>query len=82
MPPLFPLGNLETVLEKLAAAIALAREIVASAFAVKTLLDREVKIEAALFYPGAPDGEQAERPQRVVQGRQRLVKFSFERLAV
>jgi hypothetical protein len=29
------------------------------AFAVKTLLDREVKIEAALFYPGAPDGEQA-----------------------
>ena len=29
------------------------------AFAVKTLLARKVKIEAALFYPGAPDGEQA-----------------------
>jgi PD-(D/E)XK nuclease superfamily len=29
------------------------------AFAVKTLLASKVEIEAALFYPGAPDGEQA-----------------------
>ena len=29
------------------------------AFAVKTMLAGKVKVEAALFYPGAPDGEQA-----------------------